>query len=514
MVVGQDDVVQVFPISIPAGGQAETTDFPGTLHVSGAFEEGRNIVALPPPEPEQIEAADRQALQKADGIEPGPYRVGFVRPVGDPNLSLRQSVKQVLLPDGREAWTLAIRSPEALGLRVHFEEFDIGDGDMFVYAWDVDGTPIVRGPFTGRGPNGDGDFWTASLPGEIAHVEITNADLISLSGVVAGVLHFDRPPGNPDYEGGGVGRLFPCHEDVMCYTDPPVSVNARNAGAQMNYVDGGVGFLCSGTLLEDLDSDTIMPYFITAEHCINNQTVTNTLEAVYLYQRASCGGALPNYFTLPRSNGGTWLVSNPASTGNDMTFIRLNGFVPGGVALAGWSSAAIPGGTDLVGIHHPGGSWKRVTFMHTQTIIVCWPTSRFHYLVQDNGIIEGGSSGSGLFNDMGQLVGELTGICYPASITPACGNLDEYNAVYGRFSVTYPLISRWLEIGGTIHADAAYAGTELGTPTQPYNTIGEAHSFAWNGSRIKAKGGNYTGPVTLNKQVTLLSHVGVATIGQ
>src|SRR5262249_17160744 len=227
-----------------------------------------------------------------------------------------------------------------------------------------------------------------------------------------------------------------------------------DAVGQMNFVDGGSGFACTGTILNDLDGDTVVPYFLTAYHCLSTQTAVNTLEVVYLWQRNSCGGPLPNYSLLPRSNGGTLLATNSTNSGNDMAFIRLAGNLPGGVSLAGWTTAGLP--SSVAGIHHPGGDWKRVTFEHTDPspFPFLLSLSQYHFLVQDAGITERGSSGSGIFNDQGQIMGQLYGISCPASHgsmcqNSGCNNRDEYNTVYGKFSVTYPLIRRWLEIGGT-----------------------------------------------------------------
>jgi len=411
---------------------------------------------------------------------------------------------------------MAIRSPQAYGIRLHFSNFDVDEGMVIVYAHGENGV-IVHGAYTGKGPNGTGEFWTASLPGNTAFIEVSGTDAPKLQ--VSEILHFDKHPAGASEGGKELESLpLPCQMDAMCLGSPPVHPNARDAVGQMNFVDGGIGYVCTGTIINDLDNETYVPYFITAYHCISTQPVTNTLEVVWLWQRGSCGGTLPSYFSLPRSNGGTLLATNPTIGGNDMSFIRLNGDVLGGT-LAGWTAAALP--SSFAGIHHPGGDWKRATIMHGELIVgpcTGLPTSQYHYCEQDSGVTEGGSSGSGIFDSGGRLMGQLYGVCCPAShgdncVNSDCTNRDEYNTVYGRFDVTYPLIQRWLEIGGTIHVDRAYSGVELGTLTQPFNTVAEAINFAWNGARIKIRAGSYAENVTTSKTLTFLSDGGLVAIG-
>ncbi len=49
-------------------------------------------------------------------------------------------------------------------MRLHFREFS--EGELWVYN-DTD----TEGPFTSRGPNGDGDFWTGVVRGDTVIIE-------------------------------------------------------------------------------------------------------------------------------------------------------------------------------------------------------------------------------------------------------------------------------------------------------------------------------------------------------
>ncbi|MDW8240686.1 MAG: hypothetical protein RMM98_13840 [Acidobacteriota bacterium] len=330
---------EAFPERVPMDVQAAAKQAPApiSLHLADAFQEGRNVYDLGPVSPEQIAAADQAAAKKYAHVRPGPLRVGLVRSIGAVPLLIKNSALRNALPNGGNLWTLAIRSPGAFGLRLHFTNFDVGEGSVIVYARDADGL-IVRGPFTGKGSDGTGEFWTASLPGDTAFIEVSGTDEPQLE--VAEILHFDKDPAGLVQGQAGVAapQQLSCHLDVMCESVNPF---ARDATGQMNFIAGGQGVVCTGTLLNDLDDETFVPYFLTAYHCISTQAVTNTLEVVWFWQRNSCGGSLPNYMSLPRNTGGKLLESNPDDGGNDMTFIRLNGTLPPGV---GWPAGrlAIP----------------------------------------------------------------------------------------------------------------------------------------------------------------------------
>ena len=445
-------VREAFPDWVPISPATQTQPpTPRSLAVAGAFQEGVNFHTLAEVTAEEIAAADAKFEESPCNQWPGPARVGLVRAIEPAPLSANDDfVEFVHLPDGRTVWTSAIQSPEAYGVRVHFANFDVGPGSLIVYADDGRGL-IVRGPYRGLGPNGKSDFWTPSLPGDTVFIEVAGTEFPRLE--VAEICHFDKDlagPGHEDDDGPPSGRELPCHLDVMCYDDPPVSVAARDATGKMNVMCSGYATGCTGTLLNDLDDETFQPYFLTAYHCLNTQAAVDTMEVVWFWQKDVCDGTLPNYFALPRNCGGTLLATNPTDGGNDMTFIRLDGGLPGGISLAGWTT----GHPDpAVGIHHPSvgaGSWKRVVFLTDVGVCpgceFCGDGTDYDYydMAQGEGLTEPGSSGSGVFNSAGQLAGQLWGVC---CVVPACADEvydcnehDEWVTQYGEFETTYPII--------------------------------------------------------------------------
>jgi hypothetical protein len=67
-------------------------------------------------------------------------------------------------------------------------------------------------------------------------------------------------------------------------------------------------------------------------------------------------------------------------------------------------------------------------------------------------------------------------------------------------------IGTWVQFG--------YTGTELGTVTEPFNTLAEAVNAAPNGGLVNIQAGTSNETITISKAVTLQAWYGTATIGQ
>ena len=118
------------------------------------------LLRLPPLPPAPAAARPREPLQ-----------------VGSHRSLPRNAVKKgkwATLKTGARLWRLAVESPGAAALRLHFQAFDAGTGKVWVHTM-ADGKPQFAGPYTGKGPNGDGDFWTGVLFGASAVIEFQHA---------------------------------------------------------------------------------------------------------------------------------------------------------------------------------------------------------------------------------------------------------------------------------------------------------------------------------------------------
>lgn len=448
-------------------------------------------------------------------VSGGPPRIGLVREVGGRDLRIdsRATIRREL-GDGRAVWSLSIRSVGARRVRLHFVDLDL-DGTAMTVFGETAARTIVRGPWHDQGRGGEGDLWTSSVPGELIHVEIVGDAAARPRGRIVEVAHIDRDPADLLVEDGGTNGddVFPCHVDASCAT---MNMAARKATGRMSFVSGGNVAVCTGTLLQDLDGMTSMPYFITAAHCVNTQSEVASLEVIWNFERYSCGGFLPDPDDLPRNEGGTLLVTNSE---NDMSFIRLDGGLVAD-AVAGWTTETSL--DNAFGVHHPGGSFKRWVALDSVGFCpgcLCLDGDDFDYYSMDQGLVEGGSSGSGVFNGNGQLAGQLYGRCSEFSDPEDmdCSNIDSYWAVYGEFESTWQdtQVSFWLTLGGTIHVDnAPPPPCQNGLPGCPFDTIQEANALAWKDVRIEIHAGNYPEAITITKDVKIVPVGGMVTIGQ
>ena len=64
-------------------------------------------------------------------------------------------------------WRVQVESPDAKALRLHFSGFAVGEGGLWIHSKST----RTFGPYRGRGPFGDGDFWTPTLLGDAVVVE-------------------------------------------------------------------------------------------------------------------------------------------------------------------------------------------------------------------------------------------------------------------------------------------------------------------------------------------------------
>jgi hypothetical protein len=149
-----------------------------------------------------------------------------------------------------------------------------------------------------------------------------------------------------------------------------------------------------------------------------------------------------------KSTVGAHLISGAAFTDGDFSLILLQD-APAGTTFAGWDIADPPFSTALTGIHHPSGSWKRISFGQrvgdaTNEVEGFSATGDlFLQVMWNKGRVEPGSSGSPLFSAPGVVVGSLSygevlsdgTVC---TITPSVSG-------YSRFSNIYAHVKDYLE---------------------------------------------------------------------
>ena len=315
--------------------------------------------------------------------------------------------------EGRQIWRLVVHSPGSTGIRVHFTEFSVGSGRVWLH----DGIHAA-GPYAGQGLFGNGTFWSDTVFSESVAIEYEPEDpdsttvpfhLEKISHQVPAPVAASPTPAlfaaaTPPPDAADI-----CHLDPNCYPDWQSSM--KSVG-QIVFEAEGVEALCSGALVATRDNN-LKPYFMTAGHCVSTEEVARTVEAYWTYQTAGCGAPAPDRANSTKSSAGAHLLTASALSGGDFSLLLLKD-VPAGVTYAGWDFGTPPFLAPLTGIHHPKGSYKRISFGRRigDAFVVIdnlqSPAPDYYQVLWDKGRTEPGSSGSPLFSGPGIIVGALT----------------------------------------------------------------------------------------------------------
>lgn len=296
-----------------------------------------------------------------------------------------------------------------------------------------------------------------------------------------------------------INEAAACHLDATCYD---AYANQRDAVARMMFTSEGNSYLCTGTLLND-SSSSGTPYFLTANHCISSAAEADSLQTDWFYRTPTCNSRTLSPSMTRRLGGATLLF---ASSSFDMTLLKLNEAPPAGAYFAGWDASPQALGSAVVGLHHPRGdmlkfsqgtllSQTQCTTPSEGTVFQCQGSSGNYYQVNwSQGITEGGSSGSALFNPANQVIGTLYG---GSSRCSAVASSD----FYGRFDKAFDAsLKNWLAPTGAVPSGTArvavyrffngVTGAHFFTASlaERDNTLLNAPSFAYEGVAFYTQG--------------------------
>lgn len=363
----------------------------------------------------------REDLSKS-GTGPAPLKIGVATSV---SYSVVTKDFRELGASGYAIGRYKVDAPGALTIDVGFSRYALPDkGRLWLYSPNCQ---HILGPFSSELNNVSGRFWSPLLAGGEAIVEVV------------------LPSVNPTQVVFEIDSVTSGFRDVLGLN--PLSWNhqtsdARNIDTACSQADNwrdevrSVGFIlyqsisdheqymCSGALVNNTDGDISKLYFLTANHCDVDPPTANVY---WNYENSYCrspgstlsgqeGDGPTNHVQIGSTHIASW-----ANT--DFRLLRLNGVANPNYNLfwAGWdASTSLP--SRVVGIHHPNGAEKRISFDDDRVS----PYDDNHVYVEwDRGGTEGGSSGSPLFNQDKRVVGQLHG--------PACSWSDFVCDRYGWF---------------------------------------------------------------------------------
>lgn len=207
--------------------------------------------------------------------------------------------------DGGFVWAVTVTSPGAQAIRVHFANFSLPPGaEMYFYSLDGE----MHGPYVGEGRNGNGDFWTRSIRSDTGVIQlrcfgkVTEADRQNLSFAIPELGHIHGRTSSPEVGGVAADDYWPCWDNAACLVDANCVSGtpadpAKSAVAKMEWIIGSYIYTCTGGLLADTDPGTQIPYFLTANHCLDSDI--SNLETFFFYTTDSCNGLCPGLWYNP-----------------------------------------------------------------------------------------------------------------------------------------------------------------------------------------------------------------------
>jgi len=417
---------------------------------------------MPPVDVDKLLAEDAAQTDKL-----APFRFGWGHQV---QLGLEEAGLWEELPGGQRLWRLRVESPGAWSLNLIFDRFALPDGARL---WVSNDAGQVLGAFTSAFNQPHGMFATEPLPGDavtLEYVEPSSAPMGSLR--VSQVVHAYRDVLGQQAQGskrGGSTKSGSCNINVNC----PLGANWQAQKRSIARLIMGT-VMCSGALINNSAEDS-RQFFLTANHCYTGDPSTWVFQ--FNYESPTCTGT----GATPQTVTGSILRTRSQTPQSDHCLVEITQPIPGsfGAFYSGWSRSTTPA-TTSTGMHHPGGGIKKICqdndplTMSLFNLASCWKVGSW-----EQGVTEGGSSGSPLYDQNRRIVGQLFGGQASCALP-----LNDY---YGRFDVSWGQgLAPWLDPLGK--AALTLDGMEaIPPPTTTYcyakkNSLGNKPQIGFGGT--------------------------------
>lgn len=391
----------------------------------------RLLVEMPPAALESavlVELTQEQLDTLENPISVTPLQIGVVAPMAPvvhvAGLNRTQAGNQVLLGnegvtavtlDGGLVWTLPISSPNAGAIRVHLENVSLPPNtELYIYSRAGE----AFGPYTTSGPNGTGEFWTQSVFGSEAvlqlHVPgtVNKVALQQMTLSVTEVGHIgSRFTDNLGVTAAGFCGNPSCIVDASCYSGANAT---KDAIAKMEWIKGAFIYTCTTGLIADTDTSTVKNYCLTANHCLSSDRDAANINFYWRFRTSSCNGSCPSNNGWPYQTSGATLKATGSD--GDFTLLEANGTMPSGSVYMGFNNSpvAFTNGAALHRVSNPNFGPQVYSEQSVDTSApTCQglPRGEIIYSRDTLGGTDGGSSGSPVVNASNQVVGQLYGAC-------------------------------------------------------------------------------------------------------
>ncbi len=363
--------------------------------------------------------------------------------------------------DGGFVWSGLVKAPGASAVRLHISGFDLPRGAA-LYVYGAGGQ--AAGPYTGRGPVGDGQLYTNAIFGDEVHLQLRQQGTperlprgLMLESVGYMGPHFLKAviPAQGDAPRLGTKSFCSynetCVENAACSGTSNAVATARQAVASILFQSGAYYYICTGGLIADTTGSQT-PYFLTANHCISKGNEASSLETYFDYVTTCSNPDCTQPYSNTGDTVGATILSHSKSNDHSLLLLSSNPVTADGtVAYLGWNSSpvAFTNGFDLYRISHPSGAPQAYSEHSVDTSAgTCstLPRGSFIYSRDTYGATEGGSSGSPVVDGNGKVVGELYGAC-GTNVNDVC-DAQNNATVDGAFAAYFNDVAQWLDPSG------------------------------------------------------------------
>ncbi|MEA3316571.1 MAG: T9SS type A sorting domain-containing protein [Bacteroidota bacterium] len=346
------------------------------------------------------------------------------------------------LANGDKLFLLKIKSKKAYSLSVYFDLYNLPKGaELFIYNPEKEN---IKNAFTNRNNKKNKQLAIAPVKGDeilISYFEPKNVDY-------KGQLHISKI--GHDYKNiftllnkdlKGFGSSGACNVDINCEEGDSWEREKRSV-CKITYN----GWMCSGALINNVRNNG-KPYFLTANHCIDNQVDADAIIFYFNYDSPTCNGSEG---TLDNTLSGSELIATAPNNELDFSLLELSIPPPPEYEpyYAGWNREK-EHALKSTCIHHPSGDVKKISKDYNAAEIGDYGedyNTNSHWWIKDweVGTTEGGSSGAPLFDENHRIVGDLTG-----GDASCAYNYNDYFAMFSRswneYSENTNQLQKWLD---------------------------------------------------------------------